>query len=151
MPTVELPPRARAVLEEHQTLVLATTDGDGAPEAASVFYAPVMNGEAPALVCAFLSSSAKLGHLRRNPQAGIYIGPQTPTRWVQASATARMVEDPVEREARLDQLLAHAPGARVFVERVPVTAVVLSLTRVKLTDLTGERPPIEAVDFGTGD
>ena len=148
MPMVELPARARAVLVEHQTLVLATTDGDGTPEAASVFYAPVMDGEAPALVCAFLSSSGKLGHLRANPRAGIYVGPQTPTCWVQASATARIVEAAAEREARIAQLLAHAPGARVFVERVPVTAVVLTLTRLKLTDLTGARPPVEAVDFG---
>jgi hypothetical protein len=144
----QLPPRVRSVLLEHHTLVLATVDAGGAPEAASVFYAPVDDGGVPVLVCALLSPSNKLAHLRGNPRAGVYIGPQSPTRWLQASVVATIVDTPEERESRLAQLLAHAPDAGVFVERVPVTPVVLRITSLKLTDLTGGQPPIEIVDLG---
>jgi len=143
----QLPARVRALLVEHHSLVLATAGADRVPQAASVFYAPVEEEDGPALICALLSRSNKLEHLRQNPRAGVYIGPQTPTRWLQGSVIARNVEEPEERERRLAQLLAHAPAARVFVERVPVTPVVFRLTALKLTDLTGEQPPIETMDF----
>ena len=147
-PPPAFPGRALAVLREHRTLVLATAGADRRPEAASVFYSPEVEDGRLTLVCALLSSSQKLAQLRENADAGVYIGPQSPTRWIQASARARIVEDADERERRLQQLLAHAPAASIFVERVPVTPVVFTITRLKLTDLTGERPPIEVVDLG---
>jgi hypothetical protein len=143
----QLPARVRAVLGEYHTLVLATVGVDGTPEAASVFYAPVEQ-DGLTLVCALLSSSNKLAHLRNNPRAGIFIGPREPTRWLQATAAGRIVEDAEERERRLAQLLAHAPAAGVFVERVPVTPVVFRVSALKLTDLTGAGPPIETLDLG---
>jgi hypothetical protein len=144
----QLPPRIRALLIEHHTLVLATVGSDGAPEAASIFYAPVDDSGVPALVCALLISSTKLAHLRVNPRAGVYIGPQRPTRWLQGAVVARIVDAPDERERRLAQLLAHAPDAGIFVERVPVTPVVLSIRSLKMTDLTGGQPPVEMVEVG---
>jgi hypothetical protein len=147
----QLPPRVRALLLEYHTLVLATVGSDGGPEAASIFYAPVDDGGVPALVCALLSSSTKLAHLRVNPRAGIYIGPQNPTRWLQGAVVARIVEAPDERERRLAQLLAHAQDAGIFVERVPVTPVVLSIRSLKVTDLTGGQPPIEMVAVGAAE
>jgi hypothetical protein len=143
----DLPPRVREVLGEHQTLVLATVGGDGQPEAASVFFAPDESDGGLTLVVACLSSSTKLAHLRQNPRAGIYIGPQTPSRWVQAECLVTIVEDEAERSQRLDQLIAATPAAAVFVEQVPVTAVLFRVMRLKLTDLTGEQPPVEMLDL----
>ncbi|MGH2588683.1 MAG: pyridoxamine 5'-phosphate oxidase family protein [Dehalococcoidia bacterium] len=142
-----LPPRVRDVLGEHQTLVLATVDGNGQPEAASVFFASDEAEGGLTLVVACLSSSAKLAHLRENPRAGVYIGPQTPSRWVQAECLVTIVEDEAERSRRLAQLTAATPAAAVFVERVPVTAVLFRVTRLKLTDLTGGQPPVEVVEL----
>jgi hypothetical protein len=49
-----------------------------------------------------------------------------------------------ETAPALARLLAHAPAARIFVERVPVVPVVLTLTSIKLTDLGGAQPPVES-------
>lgn len=147
----ELPEAARRLLDEHRTMVVASASRNGEPEAASVFYAPDYEADALHLVCALLSRSNKLAHLRENPRAGLYIGPQQPTRWLQASAVARIVEDDGERARRLGHLLTHAPEARVFVERVPVTVVVFDVERLKLTDLTGANPPIVTVDLANSE
>jgi hypothetical protein len=137
----QLPHRVRAVLTGHDTLVLATTSPEGQPEAASVFFAPLVEGGRLLLVTAMLQTSRKLAHLRADPRAAVYIGPQEPSRWIQAEC---IVEEPPagnEHSRRLDQLVAAAPDAKIFVERVPVSPVVLAVTRLKLTDLTGEQPP----------
>ena len=39
------------------------------------------------------------------------------------------------------------PGARALVERVPVPPVAIAVRRLKLTDLTGERPPLVELEF----
>jgi nitroimidazol reductase NimA-like FMN-containing flavoprotein (pyridoxamine 5'-phosphate oxidase superfamily) len=146
----ELPESVRNLLDEHRTMVVASASRNGAPEAASVFFAPEYGTESLTLVCALLSRSHKLAHLRENPRAGLYIGPQRPTRWLQATAAARILEgDEQEHARRLAHLRAHAPEAGVFVERVPVTVVIFEVERLKLTDLTGASPPIITVDLAS--
>lgn len=144
---MELPERIRALLDENRTMVIATVAPDGQPEAASVFYAPVHDGSDLFLVSALLATSAKLGHLCTASRTGVFIGPRAPTRWLQATATARIVVDEDERRERLALLLAHAPEAAIFVERMPVAAVLFRVERVKLTDLTGGQPPIQILNF----
>lgn len=144
---MKLSTRIEAVLGAHQTLVLATAGADGRPEAASIFFTAEQTGEALLLVGALLSRSSKLTALRENARVGVFIGPQTPTRWLQAECRAAIVEDDAERERRLQQLVTAVPAAAMFVERVPVTAVVFRVGRIKLTDLTGGQPPIEVVEL----
>lgn len=139
--------RVEQTLEAHQTLVLATVDEAGQPEAASIFYAMQRDNGELRLICALLSRSSKLAALRRNPQAGIFIGPQAPTIWLQAECTAEIVEDAGERMRWLDQLVNSVPASRAFVERVSVTPVLFRVRRIKLTDLTGGLPPIEVVEL----
>lgn len=146
----QLPERVRAVLAEHDTLVLATRAPDGQPEAAGVFFAPVVEGGRLLLVTTILASSRKLGHIRADPRAAVYIGPGQPSRWIQAECVAEEPRTDGEIERRTAQLLAAAPGARVFVERVPVSVVVFAITRMKLTDLTGERPPVLSIELRAG-
>ena len=103
------------------------------------------------LVATLLSRSAKLDALRHNARAGVFIGPQQPSQWLQAACVARIVEEEPERTQRIQQLVAAVPDAGVFVERVPVTPVLFSVQQIKLTDLTGGQPPIEVIDFaGSG-
>ncbi len=139
---VELPPRIRALLWEHTTLVMAT-ERDGRPAIASVFYAPEEHQGGVRLVCALLASSHKLANLRANPHAAVYIGPREPSRWLQAIGVATVVEDEAAAVDAIARLIAHAPGAKVFVDRVPVVPVLVSLKAIRLTDLMGERPPFE--------
>lgn len=137
-----LPARARDLLWSSTTLVVATAR-DGRPWIASAFYAPAEDGGVLTVTCAFLASSAKLANLRANPLAALFVGPREPSCWLQASAVATLVEDEPGRQAALDRLLAHAAAARVFVERVPVVPVVFRVEALKLTDLTGGKPPVE--------
>lgn len=145
----DLPPRIHDLLSERTTLVLAT-ERDGRPWVASVFCAPDLDGPGVRLLCALLASSRKLANLRANPRVAVYLGPQEPTQWAQATGTAAVVEGP-GASAALARLTAHAPGAQMFVERVPVVPVALTLNAIKLTDLTGEAPVIEMwPDAGEG-
>jgi nitroimidazol reductase NimA-like FMN-containing flavoprotein (pyridoxamine 5'-phosphate oxidase superfamily) len=139
----DLPPRARALLWSESTLVLAT-EREGQPWVASAFYAPEERDGTLTLTCAFLATSRKLTNLRANPHTAAYIGPREPTRWLQLTATAEILDEPSASESAIARLVAHAPGARVFVDRVPVTPVLLRVHDLKLTDLTGERPPVES-------
>lgn len=143
----DLPERIRSLLWENKTLVMAT-ERDGRPWISSVFYAPEADAGGVQLVCALLASSRKLANLRLNPRAAVYVGPREPTCWLQGEGSARVLDDPSETAAALDRLTAHAPAARVFIDRVPVVAVVLTLDSLRLTDLTGPKPPVEAWETG---
>ena len=137
----ELPPRIRALLWEHTTLVMATARADR-PWIASVFYAPEEHDGGLQLVCALLATSRKLANLRANPHAAVYVGPREPTRWLQAAGAAAVLDAAAAGDA-LARLTAHAPAARIFIDRVPVVPVILTIESVRLTDLTGARPPFE--------
>jgi nitroimidazol reductase NimA-like FMN-containing flavoprotein (pyridoxamine 5'-phosphate oxidase superfamily) len=144
---MSLSPRVQSLLDAYQTLVLAVVSDDGQPEAASIYYAVEQDESRVLLVAALLSHSSKLVALRHNDRAGVFIGPQRPDQWLQAECTARIVEEEPERSRRLQQLVDAVPDAGVFVERVPVTAVLFEVRRIKLTDLTGGQPPIEVFDL----
>lgn len=141
-----LPERMRALIAEHQTMVLATADADGQPEAAAVFFA-LDDGSQPALICTLLSRSAKLAQIRANPRVGFFVGPPRPTRWLQGRGAVRIIEDEPARGECIRRLVAGAPDAAVFVERVPVTPIAIDVRELKLTDLTGAQPPVETVTF----
>ena len=146
---MELPARVRALLHEHQTLVLAT-ERNGRPWVASVYYAPDLGAQPPLLICALLATSRKLANLRHNPRVALYIGPREPTRWLQAEGAAEILEKEDDVAGALARLTEHAPAARVFIERVPVAPVRITLERIKLTDLTGAQPPVESWPAGDG-
>ncbi|MGD9895150.1 MAG: pyridoxamine 5'-phosphate oxidase family protein [Dehalococcoidia bacterium] len=139
--------RVRSLLDAYQTLVLAVVSDAGQPEAASVFYTAEQDEARILLVAALLSHSSKLDALRQNARAGVFIGPQRPTQWLQAACTAQIVEEEPERSRRLRQLVEAVPEAGVFVAQVPVTPVLFVVHRVKLTDLTGGQPPVEVIEL----
>jgi pyridoxine/pyridoxamine 5'-phosphate oxidase len=143
---IALPERMRALIAAHETMVLATAGADGQPEAAAVFFA-LEDGPPPALICTLLSRSKKLAQIRANPRVGFFIGPPRPTRWLQGSGSVRIIEDEPARGEHIRRLVAGAPGAAVFVERVPVTPIVIVVQELKLTDLTGPQPSVETVRF----
>jgi nitroimidazol reductase NimA-like FMN-containing flavoprotein (pyridoxamine 5'-phosphate oxidase superfamily) len=138
----DLPARLRGLLWQHTTLVTATERG-GAPWIASVFYAPSFDDGRLTLTCTLLASSRKLANLRLNPRVAVYVGPQQPSMWAQAEGVARIIEDPAESKTAIDRLVAHAQRARMFVDRVPIVPVEITIHEVKLTDLTGGQPPVE--------
>lgn len=136
-----LPGRIVAHLNGSTTLVMATAR-DHQPWVASVFYAPAQDSAGIQLTCALLASSRKLANLRQNPLAALYIGPREPTCWLQAEGQVAIVDDEAGRAMALARLLTHAPAAETFISRAPVAPVVITLDRVRLTDLTGVQPPV---------
>ncbi|MBI2761662.1 MAG: pyridoxamine 5'-phosphate oxidase family protein [Chloroflexi bacterium] len=138
----DLPTRMRALLWEQTTMVMATDQG-GRPWIASVFYAPAFEDGRLRITCALLATSQKLANLRANPLVALYVGPQEPTRWLQASGSARVLEDPGAVQPAMSALKLHAPASAVFIDRVPVVAIVIDIDEAKLTDLIGGKPPIE--------
>jgi hypothetical protein len=142
-------PRFGALLGEHETMVLATVDAAGQPHATGVFFLPETVNGGLRLITALLSRSGKLANLRREPRAGVFIGPQQPTRWLQGECLATILDAGDDAERRLKQLSDELPAARVFIERVSAIPVLLDVRRLKLTDLTGGQPPIVTVEFAT--
>jgi Flp pilus assembly protein CpaB len=68
--------------------------------------------------------------------------PGAPTRWVQGSGLASGVAaDSAEAAGMLARLVAHAPGASLFVGRLPVVPVVVAVRRLKVVEELG-RPPL---------
>lgn len=142
-----LPERIRSLLWENKTLVMAT-ERDGRPWISSVFYAPEADADGVQLVCALLASSRKLANLRLNPRAAIYVGPREPTCWLQGEGSARVLDDATLSADALARLTTHAPAAQVFIDQVPVVPIVLTLDSLRLTDLTGPKPPVETWETG---
>ncbi len=139
---MSLPPRIRALLAEHTSLVLATARDDR-PWVSAVFYTAEETADGVSLLCAVLTASRKLANLRANPRVAVFVGPREPSRWLQGEGTATVLDDPAMAAAAIARLTARVPAARVFTERVPVTPVRITLEAITLTDLTGERPPVE--------
>lgn len=131
-------------IAQYQTLVLAT-EHEGQPYATRIFFV-----EEPAIAATcklygtLITTSRKLANLRQNPRVGIFIGPEQPSTWLEATAHARVLdneEDAAEVRARLAQ---KSPAAAAFISRVPTAAVELEIDWLRITDLTGGAPYTEA-------
>jgi hypothetical protein len=98
-----------------------------------------------------LPTSSKLANLRVNPRTGLYIGPREPTTWIQATATAEVIDDPKQAEDAIARFLSYVPSASAVVGRVRAVPVLLRVEGLKLTDLSGEKPPVETWKREGGD
>lgn len=125
-----------ALFAAHRTWVVATAR-DGLPWISGSFFAPhwTPDGEL-CFYCAFRCNSYKLATLRLNPQAAVYVGPDRPTRWLQAGVVGTVLADAVERNRGLAFLLAHAPAAGPFLATGQIEVVRFQPTRLNLRDLT---------------
>ena len=133
--------RINAFLAQYDTLAIATVD-EGQPYVTRVFYVeePV-NDTALTLYGTFITTSRKLANLRHNPNIGLFIGPDQPTIWLEATAQAHVLTDE-GAIARVRQLLAQKSAvAAGFLARVPVAAVQLQVNWLRITDLTA--PPLQ--------
>ena len=138
--------RVNAFLARYQTLVLATEE-ETQPYATRIFFA-----EEPAtahscrLYGTLITSSRKLANLRKNPRVGLFIGPDQPSTWMEATARARVIVDE-QRAAEVRALLAQKSDvAAAFLSRVPTAAVELEINWLRITDLTST-PPYTEITF----
>ena len=136
-----------AFIAQYQTLVLATED-EGQPYATRIFF---VEDPTTATTCrlygTLITTSRKLANLRHNPRVGIFMGPDQPSTWMEATAHARVLDDEASAAEVRARLAQKSPAAAAFISRVPTAAVELEIDWLRITDLTGGAPYTEAT-FG---
>lgn len=138
--------RALWALRAYDTTSLATVSAAG-PHVAGVFFAPEVDGAGMRLLVAVLDGSRKAADIDGDPRVAFVCSPGNPSRWIQGSGLAhRPQTDDAGRIEIFRRLVAHAPGARQFVDRLPVSPVIVTVRRLKVVEALGS-PPM-TLDFG---
>ncbi len=128
---------------QYQTLVIAT-ESEEQPYATRIFF---VEEAATATSCklygTLITSSRKLANLKNNPRVGLFIGPDQPSIWLEATARALILADePSAAEVRA-KLARKSSVAAAFLTRVPTAAVKLEIGWLRITDLTSPTPYTE--------
>lgn len=130
-------------VSSYQTLVIAT-EHEGQPYATRIFFVEGPVTETTyTLYGTVITSSRKLANLQHNPQVGIFIGPDQPSAWLEATARARVLGDDEAAHIRA-KLAEKSPTAAGFLSLVPTVAIALDIRWLRITDLTGGTPYTEA-------
>ena len=135
-------------LAQYDTLAIAT-EHDGQPFVTRAFFIeePVSKTSL-SLYGTFITTSRKLANLQQNPRVGIFIGPSQPSTWLEATALARTVDDESASSVVLENLGKKSSVAAAFIARVPIVAVEMQITWLRITNLaTG--PMYTEVTFPT--
>lgn len=126
-------------LAQYETLVIAT-EHEGQPFVTRAFYVekPVEAGDTSlTLYGTFIVTSRKLANLRENGRIGLFIGPDQPSVWLEATAHAYALEDEQVSAAVREKLGQKSPTAATFIARVPIVAVEIRVDWLRITNLTG--------------
>ena len=123
-------------LAQYDTLAIAT-EHDGQPYVTRAFFVeePVSESRLR-LYGTFIATSRKLANLQQNPRIGIFIGPSQPSIWLEATALARALNDESESSIVLENLGKKSQVAAAFIARVPIVAVEMQITWLRITNLT---------------
>jgi hypothetical protein len=133
--------RALWALRAYDTTALATVSTAG-PHVAGVFFAPEVVDARIRLVLAVLDGSRKAQDIADDDRVAFMCSPGNPSRWIQGwgSATRADVDDAGRLEL-FRRLIAHAPGARQFVDNLPVHPFIVAVRQLKVVEVLG-RPPL---------
>ena len=132
--------RALWALRAYDTTSLATVSAAG-PHVAGVFFAPEVEDGRIRLLLAVLDGSRKAADIAGDPRVAFMCSPGNPSRWIQGSGTATRAD--VDEPGRLElfrRLIAHAPGARQFVDNLPVHPFVVAVGELKVVEVLGKPP-----------
>jgi pyridoxamine 5'-phosphate oxidase-like protein len=133
--------RALWALQAYDVLALGTVSETG-PHVAGVFFAPEPHQGGLRLLMAILRDSRKHQELLADPRVAFLCSPGNPSRWIQGSGVAAGVEDAEEGALMLRRLVDHAPGASVFVDRLPVVPITVAVRALKVVEDLGQPPLI---------
>ncbi len=135
-------------LTQYDTLAIAT-EHDGQPFVTRAFFVeePVSENSLR-LYGTFITTSRKLANLQQNPRVGIFIGPAQPTAWLEATALAHVLNNENDSSKVLENLAKKSSVAAAFIARVPVVAVEMQLTWLRITNVAA-RPMYTEVTFQT--
>lgn len=124
-------------LAKYDSLVVAT-ESEGQPFVTRAFYVESPLSETTlTLYGTFITTSRKLANLRQNARAGIFIGPDQPSVWLEATAMAEILEDEQKTNHIREKLGNKSPTAANFIARVPTVAVAFHINWLRITNLTG--------------
>src|ERR1700737_1800372 len=106
-------------LAQYDTLAIAT-EHEGQPYVTRAYFVeqPIQD-TALTLHGTFITSSRKLANLRLNPRVGLFIGPDQPTAWLEATATAHVLTDEKSSQTVREQLGQKSSVAAGFLAPVP--------------------------------
>jgi uncharacterized protein YhbP (UPF0306 family) len=123
-------------LAQYDTLAIAT-EHEGQPFVTRAFFVeePV-NDTSLKLYCTFITTSRKLANLRQNPRIGLFVGPDQPTVWLEATARAKVLEEESASAAVRAKLGKKSLVAATFIARVPIVAVEVQVNWLRITNLT---------------
>jgi general stress protein 26 len=125
-----------ALLASYDTLAIAT-EQHGQPFVTRVFYVEqAIEENKLTLYGTFITSSRKLANIRENPHIGIFIGPQQPTAWLEATAVATILSDEQETQNVRELLSQKSSVAAGFLAQVPTAAVALQVNWLRITDFS---------------
>lgn len=126
--------RALWSLRAYDAMALATTGEDG-PQVAGVFFAPeISDGGGIRLIIATLGDTLLHRSLQRDPHVAFLCSPGSASRWVQGTGVAELIADQLRHADLHERLMAHAPGARAYVERFPMVPALILVRRLKIVD-----------------
>ena len=122
-------------LAQYDTLIIAT-EHEGQPYATRAFYVeqPV-NDTNLTLYGTFITTSRKLANLRQNPRVGLFIGPDRPTAWLEATAQAHVLTDEQAGKAAIERLGKKSAVAAGFIARLPIVAIELQVNWLRITNI----------------
>jgi hypothetical protein len=131
-------------LAQYDTLAIAT-ERDSQPFVTRAFFVeePVHESRLR-LYGTFITTSRKLANLQQNPRVGIFIGPSQPTVWLEATALARTLKDENTSSIVLANLSKKSSVAAAFIARVPVVAVEMQITWLRITNVSANPMYTEA-------
>src|SRR2546428_3760590 len=135
-------------LSQYDTLVIAT-ELDGQPYVTRAFFVeePVSDTGLK-MYGTFITTSLKLANLKQNPRVGLFIGPDQPSAWLEATAQARILTDESTSAVVRENLGKKSPIAATFIARVPIVAVELQVNWLRITNLATS-PLYTEVTFDT--
>ncbi len=132
--------RALWALRAYDTTALGTVSDSG-PHVAGVFFAPEVEDGRIQLLLAVLDGSRKAADMARDARVAFMCSPGNPSRWIQGWGSATRAD--VDEAGRLElfrRLIAHAPGARQFVDNLPVHPFIVAVRELKVVEVLGKPP-----------
>ena len=131
--------RALWSLRGYDAMALATVT-DGGPHVAGVFFAPERIDDRLRLIIATLGDTALSRALRDDARVAFMCSPGNASRWIQGEGFAEVVDDAYRHADLHERLMAHAPGAREYVERFDTVPAIIHLQRLKIVEAIDAEP-----------
>lgn len=115
---------------------------DAGPHVAAFFCAPERTESGLQLLIATLRDSRKLREIVADPRVAFMCYPGNASRWITGWGMAQPVGDDAGSLELSARLVAHAPGAKTFIDSSPFVPVQVQVVRVEIVDAVDTEPRV---------